>query len=333
MRSFDRQMTAPAVLQVANWMIDGEMTTLYESSSSSLTNSKVRRTSIRPSFDLDDPLHDEVEAVVKSVALGPDDGSLAMLKRECKILEELGDSHPHVLPSLGFAELGSEMMLITRLAPNGDLSQLVPSGSCLEELQVRRLHMQLLSALSFLQSRRIVHGDVKPQNVLLNLIEDAHMVQLADFGLAMKLDSDVVELQHVQGSYGFIPAEVKHHKRLSFAADLFALGVMTFRLLSSYDPFHPASAVESQLEFDDACWLPLSTESKELVTQLLSPEPERRGAAKDLLEGNPWFGADETALVGEARLPSSPRPLKTPGFHTLEASEQYWPLLRACSRS
>jgi len=326
--SFNRQVTAPAVMQVANFILDGEMTVLYEGNNSSLTNSKVRRSSvISCKSDETDVVSADLDVAVKSVSLADDASNLAMLRRKCEILRRLGH-HPHIMSALAYEECECEMILVTRLASEGDLSRLAPIGSCLEELQVRRLSQQLLSAFQYLEEKRIVHGDVKPQNVLISLGQGAFLAQLTDFGLSREIPEGepFVLLEHVQGSYGFVPSEVKHKRQLSFAADLFALGVMTFRLLSSYDPFYPASAVDSELLFDSDCWEPLSNMAKDFAVRLLSPDPAARGTASELLSGDKWLQADEAALALE-RGSSSPTPLPIIGFHSLEDAAELWKAL------
>lgn len=316
--------STPGALQIASWIQVGEMTVLYQGSFACLENSYVRRALFRGLS-----VNDEVilqDLAVKSVARTQAD-DFRMLLRECNMLQELGNKHPHTFPSYGFQEFESEIILLTRLAPDGDLNCLAPSGTCLDENQVRKLDMQMLSAMSHLQERRVVHGDIKPQNIFLTQAEGAYIAQLADFGLAhtIPVGEHSVILPHVQGSYGYIPSEVKHKKQLGFAADLFALGVMTFRLLSSYDPFYPASAVEQELLFDVDCWQPLSAGCQELVTCLLARAPEFRGSAHQILKDNFWLAADEASLSGRgARTSLSPRPLRILGFHCLFDAARIW---------
>eukprot|EP00913_Durusdinium_trenchii_P011374 g10685.t1 len=145
------------------------MTVLYEGSRTLLANSKVRRSSAYRETSEDANGYSpkstksvEVDVAVKSVALNEDDCDLAMMRRECEILNRLGagpkcfreiqrialakwifmmlpsnegHSHPHIMPALGFAEFASEMVLLMRFASEGDLSRLAPSGSCFEEIQ------------------------------------------------------------------------------------------------------------------------------------------------------------------------------------------------------
>lgn len=334
---FTRQITAPAVMQVADYYLRSEMmTVLYEGSNTLITNSKVRRSSAfrEPCFDGvgDDlsPKSIEVDVAVKSVALNEDDCDLAMMRRECEILNRLGHSHPHIMPALGFAECESEMVLLMRFANEGDLNSLAPSGACCEEIQAKRLGYQMMSALAFLEEHRIIHGDVKPQNVLLTLAEGRLLAQLTDFGLAQELPEGqtFIKLNEVPGSYGYIASEVKHRKQISFAADLFALGVILFRLLGSYDPFHPASDVDSELIFDEECWEPLSQLSQDFVTRLLNPNPALRGLATQMVKGDMWLCADESQLVGKPRTGFAPTPVKNVDFHTLEDSRSVWKVLQ-----
>lgn len=311
-----KQATPLEGFQVAGWTVHAGLQVLSDMRGV-LGNSKVRRTTATNSR------HGRVEEVaVKSVALGDDATNLAMMRRECKILLELGDNHRHILPMLGCAVIDAEHVLLTRLAPDGDLSAFIREGRCLHEVQARRLNLQLMSALAYLRERHIVHGDVKPNNVVLTKVKDAFSVELGDFGLAERVPAgkEFVKISSVRGSYGFIPHEVKSRLQLGYAADVFALGVMTFLALSSYGPFHPASQVEVTLEFDPVCWEPLSAAAKAYVIQLLDINPDRRGTASGLLKGHKWLSAEESDLapspfVEREKFAPSPNPAT---FHTLE---------------
>lgn len=321
-QTWGRCVTAPPAIRVGDWTLHGDMYVLHDNSKF-LSNSTVTRAVAQSPGHQNNRLAD---VAVKIVPTDGDGTDLEMMRRELRILKELGDGHPNILPMLGCTEVGKDLVMLMKLASDGDLSKVVPPGSCLPCIQVRRLNLQLVSALQYLHSKRIVHGDVKPQNMLLTSAQGALLVQLGDYGLARKIPEGekFVRLESVQGSYGFIPAEVKFRKELGFAADLFALGVVTFRLLASYEPFHPASCVEAPLQHDPHCWSPLSQQAKSYTAKLLDVDPEKRGTAAELLQGHPWLTIPEGLLVGSQRGFLSPRPLDGVVFHDLKACKRIW---------
>jgi serine/threonine protein kinase len=266
-----------------------------------------------------------VEVAVKTVSLQSDEESIAMIRRECKILGELGNLHPHILPMLACAELSSEYLLVTPYASHGDLYQEVRVGcDCLGEVETHRLTQQLMAAMEHLHARRIIHGDVKPKNVFLTKHQDAFLAQLSDFGLAVHLPEGSASLRFAcrQGSHGYVPPEMLRNKELLPASDLFSLGVMIFQLLACYDPFYPPSQVTSELEFDEMCWNPISKEAQQFVTQLLAVEPEARGTSE--ARTHAWLATPDGDLDCQPRGPYSPTPVSGVHFHSLEASKALW---------
>jgi len=277
-----------------------------------------------------------VLVAMKTVSKDSDEESIQMMRQECRILQQLGSSHPHILPMIYYVDLPSEIVLLTPFAPAGDLSHHVPSGSCLSECEARKLMLQLFSGLAYLHGTSTIHGDVKPQNILLTELTGAYLAQLADFGLSVQVPAGEtsVKVDCVQGSYGFIPTEMIEAKEASFGLDLFALGVVLFRILAAYDPFYPASQVQVSLEFDPICWSPLSLEAKLVVEQLLAPSTEARGRAEELLETHPWLLAAEDALAGSPpRDSAAPQPSAEVCFHDLPTARRLWDQKQGCERA
>lgn len=265
--------------------------------------------------------------VAKSVRLccGSDE-DVNMLRQEVRLLRELGDSHPHIMPMLYAVESSDELTLLAPYAPQGDLQNYTTGWACMEEFAVRHLTMQLLSALSFLQDQAVVHCDVKPQNILLTAAGGALSAQLADFGLALRLPAgkEIAQLDEPRGSFGFMPAELLREGKASCAADLFALGVTIFRLLCAHDPFYPASRVESAVEYDPACWAPVSAQARDFATRLLSPAACKRGVAAQLLSEDPWLQADWADTGSGVRGPCAPQAMPKVAFHTRADAKAMW---------
>jgi calcium/calmodulin-dependent protein kinase I len=311
------------VVEVGPWRFQGSLVML-SGDDGSLKNSVVRK------GDLIGQIRSgKTTVAIKEVKLNGDKESIAMIRRECSILKELGNSHPHILPLLSCAELPAEVVLLTPFARHGDLSTHVRIGSqCVEELEVRRLTSQVVAALSYLHARSIVHGDVKPQNLLLTNYENAFIAQLADFGLSVKLPQGATSMQldFAQGSHGYIPLEVIQRRELCLASDMFAVGVISFQLLAGYGPFYPPSQVHLELEFDPDCWGPLSLEARQFVAKLLATEPSERGIAQ--ADTHAWLAMKDEDFVRARREPFSPQPLGDIYFHTCESSQALWEIFR-----
>lgn len=102
--------------------------------------------------------------------------------------------------------------------------------------EVTQLILDVSSAINSLWKKRVVHCDIKPDNILIN---GSHYI-LIDLGVAKHLDSDTVTAFGViMGTRGyFAPEQLKGRKNLTLRADFYSLGIVAYQLLVGYHPYN-----------------------------------------------------------------------------------------------
>ena len=148
--------------------------------------------------------------------------------------------------------------------------------------------VQLSRALAFLHTHRIIHGDLKPQNIVVSKRQPLHL-KLIDFGLAT-IASEPNDNQ-LRGTVPYIAPEQLRGEPASPASDLYATGVIVFRLLTGRFPFEAESealTLRARLEQEAPSLLKyaprVSVSLADIVAQLLRRHPdERPGNAREVI--------------------------------------------------
>lgn len=155
-------------------------------------------------------------------------------------------------------ETATSYVFAQELAPCGDLLAAVspPHRGGLGETRTKRVARQLAAALSFLHARRLVHRDVKPENVLL-YDTGCRLVKLGDFGVARR--SGTVVCRVCAGTAYTAPEvcsrQLGHTYRVDPATDVWAYGVVLFALMTGNFPWRVAYVdTDDRLYADFVAW-------------------------------------------------------------------------------
>jgi serine/threonine protein kinase len=144
--------------------------------------------------------------------------------------------HPYIVRVQEYGLLDATPFLALDYIPNGSLRQHHPRGISVELSDVVHYVTQIAAALQYAHDHQIVHGDVKPENMLVNRDNE---VMLSDFSLAFVTHNMQTDMFEMSIAYT-APERLSGHP--CPASDQYALGLVVYEWLSGDHPFHGSFA-------------------------------------------------------------------------------------------
>src|SRR5258706_8534720 len=186
------------------------------------------------------PLGREVALKALTPSLVEDQGFLQRFELEAKTLARL--DHPNILPIYDFAVVGDVVFITMPLIRGGTLREVLDRGP-LDGSTTWRLLRETGLGLQHAHDAGIIHRDLKPNNVLLH--PDGRAV-LADFGLARSAHEDIrlTTAGFALGTPGYMAPEQVLGQDLDRRVDIYAMGVMTFEMMTGRMPFAGTTPIE-----------------------------------------------------------------------------------------
>jgi serine/threonine-protein kinase len=159
--------------------------------------------------------------------------------RESRLASSL--DHPSIVPVFDAGEVDGRLYISMRYIEGGDLGQLLEPKVPLETARTLSLLAPIADALDAAHAKGLVHGDVKPSNIL---VDDAGRAYLADFGLSRRLsEGERAGASSFTGSVDYAAPEQIERIAVGSAADVYALGCVLYQCLTGSPPFGPGSAL------------------------------------------------------------------------------------------
>ena len=208
--------------------------------------------------------------------------------------------HRHVVDFKGYFEDDTSVYILLELCRRRSLMELHKRRKDLTEPEVRYYMKQLLGAMVYLHSNKVIHRDLKLGNLFLN---DMMELKIGDFGLATRVDFDGERKKTLCGTPNYIAPEVLGKKGHSYEVDMWSLGCILFTLLCGKPPFETSSLSETYKRIKRGeYYVPshITKNAKILIDKLLVQDPSLRPSAQECLQ-DPFI----TTGYCPARLPIS----------------------------
>lgn len=206
------------------------------------------------------------------------------LMSEIKIHRSL--HHTNIVGFEHFFEDNESVYILLELCSNQTLNELIRRRKRLHELEVQCYIVQIIAALKYLHSHRIIHRDLKLGNLFLS---GKMELKIGDFGLATKLEFDGERKRTICGTPNYIAPEILEAKQgHSYEVDVWSLGVIIYTLIIGKPPFETSDVKTTYRRIRmNAYTFPdhvsISEGAKDLITKILNNDPAKRPNLEELL--------------------------------------------------
>ncbi|XP_026880789.2 serine/threonine-protein kinase MARK1-like isoform X3 [Electrophorus electricus] len=221
--------------------------------------------------------------------------SLQKLFREVRIMKVL--NHPNIVKLFEVIETDKTLYLIMEYASGGEVFDYLVAHGRMKEKEARAKFRQIVSAVQYCHQKRIVHRDLKAENLLL----DADMnIKIADFGFSNEFTVGS-KLDTFCGSPPYAAPELFQGKKYDGPeVDVWSLGVILYTLVSGSLPFDGQNLKELRervLRGKYRIPFYMSTDCENLLKRLLVLNPVKRGSLEQIMKDR-WMnvGHEEEEL-------------------------------------
>lgn len=184
--------------------------------------------------------------------------------REAEIISAL--EHPNIVQVLDFGDENGVYFIVMEFLSGPDLSALLKERKRISLPETIGMLRGVADGLDYAHSHGLVHRDIKPSNVMLDMTVSPARSVLTDFGIAKITDAHTrITATGVLGTFDYIaPEQIQASADVDGKADIYALGVMTYQLLTGHLPFERPNT------------------GALLLAHLTAPPPDAREIIRDL---------------------------------------------------
>ena len=211
--------------------------------------------------------------------------NLYNLYREVTINKKL--NHPNVCRLLYLYEDAENVSIVFEYLSDNSLLKVLSRAKSFSESSCKFFIYNLIKTLAYLHEQRIVHRDIKLENIMIVDVKSLDF-KLIDFGLAfIEGESNLRKC----GTPGYMAPEMLRGEDYDSKIDIFSIGIVLYTLLHGRLPFN-GSNIKVIMNKNLKCHITynssISQDAKDILQQMLNPEPKLRPSTSELLH-NTWF--------------------------------------------
>ena len=199
---------------------------------------------------------------------------------KCEANLTLRLNHPNVITLFGVTYVNRRQPgIVMEKAEHGSLDKWIDKTN---HENVTKIALGIVDGLKYVHSQKVVHRDIKPNNILMCGPKDDMIPKIADFGVAKVIQT--VMMTHTRvGPDLYMAPEVRLHQRYSFAADIFSLAMTLFELFNRQLVLHASDEMKrfiTKLHYERCCTIPKNCKVplylREVIERGWSDKPEER---------------------------------------------------------
>lgn len=238
-------------------------------------------------------------------------------------------SHPGIVSVYELGQQGDLAFIAMEYVEGRDLSQVLAASPALPEPFILKLMVQLLDALDYAHSHGVWHRDIKPANLIVTA--DGQL-KVTDFGIARIESAALTQVTSTIGTPGYMAPEQYVGEKFDHRVDLFAAGVLLYRMLCAKPPF-VGTAETVMFHIMNTAPPPLSelltperaAFYQPIIDSALAKNPSRRYASAAVFraalmhrKGQATSPADEATVIVRPTPPPAPATVAAPGYARTE---------------
>jgi len=216
---------------------------------------------------------------------------LYKIKNEIKIMQKLR-YNKNIVKLLEFFENEKYYFIIMENVIGGNLFTSINKMGYLPESLSKKIFKQLIETIKYIHSKGIVHRDIKPDNILLNLNNE---IKLCDFGVSKEIKKGIL-IKDICGTPAFIAPEILLNKPYNpYMTDIWSCGIVLYLMSTGIFPFNGYNEHQLNKNILSGKFNKMNNVSNELIdliNKILELNPNKRISIDEILK-HPWLNTNE----------------------------------------